>query len=449
MRERRAIAVIASHAVRPLPFTLPLARSVTRGATAVRAGFLLDRLVAFDRNRGVPDSHQLPCGRIAGGAAVWYDYVTTEADRLTFSFALAAVGHGGLLANHAEATALITEGPRVTGVHLRDRLSGRELDVSARITVNATGGSVDRLLLPLGAGTGIPMLEAMNLVTRREAGDAALGGRSASGRNLFMVPWRGRALFGTWESAVLARRDDHAGVRQADLDGFISELNQTFPALGLTADDVTLVHRGVVPAVATSNGYKLEGHDQVRDHSSQGPANLEGLVSVVGAKYTTARAVAERVTDRLLAKLHKSPVRCRTATTPLPGGDIRDVASTVNDAQREEGAELPGEIAQHLVAAYGSRYREILALCADRPDLKARVAAEAPVIGAELAWAARHEMAVTLADAVVRRTPLGALGCPGDAAIERAAAIVGAELAWPPERMAAEIASVRDFYRAP
>jgi glycerol-3-phosphate dehydrogenase len=448
MRERRAIAVIASHAVRPLPFTLPLSRSVTRGATAMRAGFLLDRLVAFDRNRGVPDSHQLPCGRIAGGSAVWYDYVTTEADRLTFSFALAAVRHGALLANHAEATALVTEGPRVTGVHLRDRLSGRELDVSARITVNATGGGVDRLLEPLGARTGIPMIEAMNLVTRREAGGSAAGGRSSSGRNVFMVPWRGRALFGTWESAAPARRDA-SGVRQADVDGFISELNEAFPSLELTAGDVTLIHRGVVPAVATNNGFALEGHDRIRDHSSQGPANLEGLVSVVGAKYTTARAVAERVTDRLLAKLHKSPARCRTATTPLPGGDIRDVASTVNDAQREEGAELPGEIAQHLVAAYGSRYREILALCADRPDLKARVAAEAPVIGAELAWAARHEMAVTLADAVVRRTPLGALGCPGDAAIERAAAIVGAELAWPPERMAAEIASVRDFYRAP
>ena len=41
----------------------------------------------------------------------------------------------------------------------------------------------------------------MNLVTRRDAGDAALGGRSASGRNLFLVPWRGRALFGTWESS--------------------------------------------------------------------------------------------------------------------------------------------------------------------------------------------------------------------------------------------------------
>ena len=49
-------------------------------------------------------------------------------------------------------------------------------------------------------------------------------------------------------------------------------------------------------------------------------------------------------------------------------------------------------------------------------------------------WAAREEMAVTLADAVMRRTPLGALGYPGDAAAARAAAIVGDELGWTPER---------------
>ena len=61
--ERRVIATIAPHAVRPLPFALPLYRSLTRGITAMRAGFMLDRLVAFDRNRAVCRPHQLPAGR--------------------------------------------------------------------------------------------------------------------------------------------------------------------------------------------------------------------------------------------------------------------------------------------------------------------------------------------------------------------------------------------------
>ena len=82
-----------------------------------------------------------------------------------------------------------------------------------------------------------------------------------------------------------------------------------------------------------------------------------------------------------------------------------------------------------------------------RPDWRTRLAPDSPVIGAELVLAARKEMALTLADAVIRRTPLGALGHPGDAALARAAAIVGAELGWSDERRQQEIAAVDAFYR--
>jgi hypothetical protein len=47
---------------------------------------------------------------------------------------------------------------------------------------------------------------------------------------------------------------------------------------------------------------------------------------------------------------------------------------------------------------------------------------------------------------MIRRTPLGALGYPGDAAAESAARLVGAELGWSADRMRAEIDSVRKFY---
>jgi len=64
----------------------------------------------------------------------------------------------------------------------------------------------------------------------------------------------------------------------------------------------------------------------------------------------------------------------------------------------------------------------------------------------DLVEAVRDEMVVTLADAVIRRTPMGALGCPDDGELTRAATIVGAELGWSPERMQQEIADVRRFY---
>ena len=457
--ERRATARIAPQAVRPMAFAVPLYRSLMRGKMAMRAGFALDRLVAAGRNRGLPPSHRLPGGRVVSrshaaqtfpglrrqgltGAAVFYDYVTTEPDRFVFSFAVAAAEHGAVLANHVEAIAPLVDGKRIVGVSARDALGKRALDISARVTVNATGGRVDGLLKPLGITTGIQMLKAMNLVTRRDAGDEALGGRSSSGRNLFLVPWRDRALFGTWESGGTCDPDD-TSAPESEVAAFIAELNQAFPALDLTLADVTLVHRGVVPAAVHGDQVALEGHEQIRDHRAQG---FDGLLTVAGTKFTTARGVAERVTDTLMSRLQQKPVPCRTAITPLPGGSLRDIGLAIADARREYDEGLPTDTIPHLIAAYGSRYRDVMEIAGNHQPWRTRLAADSPVIGAELVLAARKEMAPTLADIVIRRTPLGALGHPGADALARAAAIVGVELGWSEEQRRREIAAVDAFY---
>ena len=386
LHERRTFARIAPDAVRLQPFVLPLTRSLTRGTLAMQAGFALDRLVAFDRNEGLPAALRVPAGTVLShvetvrrfpnlvtpgltGAAMWHDYVSTESDRLTLSFGLAAAAHGAVLVNYMAATAPLRDGGRVTGVRASDGPSGAVVEIGARVTVNAAGGGVNRWMGSTGAEA-IPLMKAMNLVTRREAGYVAVGGRSASGRNLFQVPWRNRVLFGTWESDQPTAADDHeAAVTEADIAAFIDEINQTFPSGELTRAAVTLVHRGLVPR-----------NERIDDR-------IDGLITVAGTKYTTARAVAERVTNLVLKKLGREVVPCRTAATPLP--------------------------------------------------FKASV---------ELVDAVREEMVVTLADAVIRRTPMGVLGCPDDAELAGAATTVGAELGWSPEKMQQEIAGVRRFY---
>src|SRR5439155_21465984 len=130
----------------------------------------------------------------------------------------------------------------------------------------------------------------------------ALGGRPPTGRNLFLVPWRERAIFGTWESDRACDPADRT-IGEREISAFISDLNHAFPALDLSPADVTLVHRGFLPAVVRGQRATLEGHEQVRDHADQG---LDGLITVIGPKYTTARATAERVTDRLLPKLQRA-----------------------------------------------------------------------------------------------------------------------------------------------
>jgi len=402
--ERRSFARVAPSAVRAVPFVLPLQASLMRGKLAMRAGFLVDRYVGRDRNLDIPASLRLPPGEVLGrdaaverfpalagipleGVAVWHDYVTTDADRLTLAWGLAAAAYGAVLANYVEATALTIEGGRATGVTATDTVGNHRLDIRARVVVNATGASIDRLLSPAAIATGLPMLKAMNFVTRLDALPHALGGRARSGRNLFMVPWKGRALFGTWESAQRSDPDDRRP-HSSDIDSFLEDVNQAFPSAALTRQDITLVHRGVVPAAVRRDGrVSLEGHDQVHDHARRG---IEGLISVAGTKYTTARAVAERVTDRVVSKLGRAVSACRTATTPLP---------------------LPTLVGHALMA-----------------------------------HAVKEEMVVTLEDAVVRRTPLGALGYPGDEAIAHAAGIVGTALGWTEEKQKRESEALRRFY---
>ena len=287
------------------------------------------------------------------------------------------------------------------------------------------------------------MLKAMNLVTRRDAGDEALGGRSPPGRNLFLVPWRERALFGTWESD---RACDPADTT-IDEARRCAVHRRAQPGVSCARSDARGRHARCTAASCRRSSaaiaWRSQGHEQVRDHAAEG---VEGLVSVAGAKYTTARAVAERVTDRLWRSCSSRRSPCRTASTPLPGGSIRDVGLAIADARREHDQGLPTDTIPHLIAAYGSRYRDVMELAAERPEWRTRIAQDSPVIGAELVQAVRNEMAMTLADAVIRRTPLGALGYPGDDAVERAAAIVGGELGWSDERRREEIAQVKRFY---
>ena len=284
------------------------------------------------------------------------------------------------MANYVAATAPLRDGERVAGVRATDGPTGAALEIVARVTVNAAGGGVNGWVGAAGADA-VPLVKAMNLVTRREAGYVAVGGRSKSGRNLFQVPWRNRILFGTWESNQLSGADEAAGAGP-EIARFIEEINEAFPSTRLTLADVTMVHRGLVPAAAgsTSGRVSLARHERVEDRGG-------GLITVAGTKYTTARAVAERVTDLVFRKLGRAAVPCQTARTPLPFKRSVDLREAVRD-----------------------------------------------------------EMVVTLADAVIRRTPMGALGLPGDQELAGAAAIVGAELGWSPERTQQEIAGVHRFY---
>jgi len=199
------------------------------------------------------------------GGASWYDYQIVHSSRLAIAVAEAADANGAVLVNHAEAIGALKQDShaspsatagRLLGMRIRDVLSGAEADVRAAITINAGGsraGEVAKMFGVPDAAAEVPLVLAMNLVTSKRASDMALAGVSTSGRMLTLTPWHGRALVGTMQRDELATGPDET-LTDADVDRAIAEGNSAFPALKATRADVTLVHRGIVPASRRTSG---------------------------------------------------------------------------------------------------------------------------------------------------------------------------------------------------
>jgi glycerol-3-phosphate dehydrogenase len=101
-----------------------------------------------------------------------------------------------------------------------------------------------------------------------------------------------------------------------------------------------------------------------------------------------------------------------------------------------------------LVSTYGTEYARVLHLARETPALGAPLGRACPITAAEIVYAARHEMALTLADALIRRTEAGSAGHPGDDAVQAAATLMAAEHGWDEGRRREEIGAVHNFYTA-
>lgn len=468
IRERRALARILPHLVRPLPFIVPTTRHPKRSALLMRLALAINDAVARDRNEGLSDpGMHLPNGRIVSreealrlnpivapegvtGGAIWYDYQMISTDRVTLSFLLSAVDAGACAVNYLQATRFLQQNGRVTGVRVEDRLTNEAFAVRGSVVINAAGPWAAHLLAGLPAasqGTPPPRLSrAMNLVTRKVVNDHACGGL-VNGRYLFMVPWRDVSMLGTSHDAHEGAADQ-LKVSRWDLEAFLKDAREAFPHAGLTTADVRLIHRGLLPMVSGDGPHvKLLRESQVVDHAQHG---LPGLVSMFGVRYTTARYTAERAVDAAFRAMgHETPPPCRTAETPLQGGSITRMDSFLKAVMLRDIDGIPPDSLKRIATLYGTGYDQVLQIARDLPDLTRPLGRDCQVLGAEILYAARREMALKLSDALIRRTEAGAAGHPGSDAIEQAAAIMAKELEWDEWRMRNEVGEVEAFFRLP
>jgi glycerol-3-phosphate dehydrogenase len=341
------------------------------------------------------------------GGVVYYDGQFDDS-RLLIHLAMTAADHGATLLNYCPVTGLMRDAEGyVTGATVRDEETGEELEIPARIVVNATGVFTDsiRRMADPAAETLVVTSQGIHLVFDRSflKGDTALMvPRTSDGRVLFVIPWHGHAVAGTTDTPL-----DAPSLEPRPLDEeieFILETAARYLTRPPTRADVLAVYVGLRPLV------KGEGKTSAlsRDHVIH--VDTSGLLTITGGKWTTYRHMAEDCVDHAitLGKLRDEP--CPTRNLRIHGY-LRDSAALGS------------------LEVYGSDAEAIRALAQDSPALAAQLHPDLPYVAAEVVWAARAEMARSVEDVLARRTR--ALFLNANAAIamaEPVAKLLAAEL---------------------
>lgn len=469
IQERQILMRIAPHLVHPLPVLVPTYGHGLKGREAMALALKLNDWISWDRNRTLSDPQKhIPSGQVLSrqdcqqlvpgivgqnltGAAIFHDAQVYNSERLTLAFIASAFQRGATVANYVEATGFrLDKGTgdtgKIDGVVVCDRLTGDQFEIRTKAVVNTTGPWLNQVLgllpTPLSQTS---FAKAINLVLRRPlletpyaiAFKSALPpnaekiGPTSKSRMLFAVPWRGTSMIGTLYSTC-NHGPDQWHVEETEIQTLLQQINQAYPPAQLTREDVALVHSGRLPqtSVADSGEPVLAKHYVIQDHAKAG---YQGLFSVTGVKYTTARDVAQKVIDQLFQFWEQSIPPSQSATTPLQGGDIANIESFLNQIIAQDKTNLAPPVIKGLIYNYGDAYSTVF---------KQGATDITQVIKAQTRYAIREEMAHSLQDVILRRTDLGSVGLLSSTNLQLCGEVMAQELGWSMAQKQAEMHSL-------
>lgn len=309
---------------------------------------------------------------------------------------------GGTELNHARVTALEhgSDG-RLSSATIRDEISSRTFGLRAHAFVNATGPASDTLRrmanpnasprLKLSKGAHI-MLPPQHFGSR----DAMLIPETSDGRVIFAIPWMGRLLVGTTDEAV--EEPGEVDVSRADVAYLLHHLNQ-FVQRPFVATQIVSGFAGVRPLIAADS---RNTKSLSRDHKVE-VDEQSGLISILGGKWTTYRAMAEDTINAVQRCLQQSVSKCLTRDHALTGS-AGYTATFFEELVRRYS--VSHETARHLVGKLGTDAVRVLDLAALTTELAEPVVDGFPAIRAEIVHAIQSDMAVSVEDILARRIGL-------------------------------------------
>jgi len=365
-------------------------------------------------------------------------YADGQFDDARYAVALAQTftEAGGEAVNHARVVRLKQDaGGKICEAEIEDQLTGARTTVRAKVFVNCTGPYSDHIRAManpevekrLRLSKGVHILLPLDERTR----DAMVVPKTDDGRVIFAIPWLGRLLVGTTDDEVTP--EDELVVKLLEAEYLLRQLNR-FLSRPFAIGDIVGGFAGVRPLVSQGKGAKTK--KLIREHEVE--VDLEsGLISVLGGKWTTYRAMAEDAVNAVQQQLGLPVKGCITRDSRLSGSEGYSAAYPQTLASSYG---VPEATARHLSEKFGTRAAAVLELAKQEPELAQPIIAGYPAIRAEIAYSARCEMAATLDDVLERRTGLQFFSWEAAmAAAPVAAAVMQREMRWDESQTRSEV----------
>lgn len=488
--ERNRLLRIAPHYVKPLQTTIPIfstfsgvmaapmrflthkqGKHTERGAFLIKLG--LSMYDFFSRDGGTVPRHQfrgrkralaeLP--RLHPGikyAATYFDASVHNPERLTLDVLQDGEKAGGAdshLARASNYVSLVSVGaadsadvagpPAGTTVQLRDELTGEVFDFTADIIVNTTGAWVDLTNQAMGAASSfMGGTKGSHIVLDHPELLAACNGREiffehTDGRIVLIYPMGDRVLVGTTD--VDADMAQDAVCTEAEIDYFFDLIGHVFPDIAVDRGQIVYTFSGVRPLPkhdATQPGFVSRDY-RIERRSAAGGA----VLSLVGGKWTTFRALAEHLSNDVLAELGMER-KLSTSKLAIGGGagfpDSEDGVQRWIKAHMSAGRDAARVTG--LLTRYGTRAEEVIRFLdranAAEPDRLLHSTRELST--RELEFMAANEQIGHLVDVLIRRTSLAFRGLVTGELLNEVADILSGPLGWDAARRATEISHAQE-----
>ncbi len=448
LHEREILLNIAPHLVHRLEFIIPLLKSAPFYRFALPFGLKLYNMLSHGTS--LPLCHHLSpqetltlepsLANTKGltGSYLYYDCQAEYTERLCIENVLDAGVNGATILNHAPMTNLLLKDGAVTGIQLKDALTGEEYQANGRIILNAGGPWAGLILKQIKrcSGYNIRTTKGIHLLTDKISNNALVLFAKSDGRLFFVIPWFDYSLIGTTDTDYSADKDEvHAD--KSDVNYLVSETRHYFP--DFKEECIHYTYAGLRPLVPSghksasniSRAHRLIDHERYE--------GIKGFISILGGKNTAYRGIAEEAVD-LVGKKLGIKVSCNTAQTLLPGA-LRVDKQDIEKAAQESGLSI--ETITRLTTIYGSRYSSVLEYIQEEKRLAKSISYGAPDILAQIKHAILEESALNVNDFMLRRSFIGLLQSQGLDAVETIAREMGALLGWSVTEIQQQIGTYR------